>query len=60
LRRLKIVIDAGNGVAGLTLKHLAKKLPLKIIPFNWQPDGRFLPINQIRPWPKYQAIAAAS
>jgi len=38
---LKIVIDAGNGMAGPTWEQLKEKLPVKIIPLYFDPDGRF-------------------
>ncbi|MFZ6015330.1 MAG: phosphomannomutase/phosphoglucomutase [Patescibacteria group bacterium] len=39
---LKIVIDAGNGMAGYVLPGLLKKLPwLKVEPLYFNPDGNF-------------------
>lgn len=39
---LKIVADAGNGMAGLTLPILARKLPaLSVTPLYWELDGTF-------------------
>ncbi|MBI3379196.1 phosphomannomutase/phosphoglucomutase [Candidatus Gottesmanbacteria bacterium] len=41
LRKLKVVIDAGNGMGGLSWEKLKKKLPLDIIPLYFKPDGHF-------------------
>lgn len=41
LKPLKVVIDAGNGMAGITWKELMAKLPLTIIPLYFEPDGSF-------------------
>ena len=41
LKPLKVVIDAGNGMAGLTWQSLIDKLPIKIIPLYFVPDGTF-------------------
>ena len=41
LKSLKVVIDAGNGMAGITWEKLTQKLPLKIIPLYFEPDGNF-------------------
>ncbi len=39
---LKLVIDAGNGMAGLTLPLLCRALPaLKVVPLYWELDGTF-------------------
>lgn len=39
---LKLVIDAGNGMAGLTLPLLCRALPaLSVTPLYWELDGRF-------------------
>lgn len=41
-RSLKVVADAGNGMAGLTLTVLGQKLPaLSLTPLYWQLDGNF-------------------
>lgn len=40
-RRLKIVIDASNGMAPVVLDSLLKKLGLKFIPIYFNIDGRF-------------------
>src|SRR3990167_10736439 len=41
LRKLKIVVDAGNGMGGISWREIAKKLPVEIIPLYFEPDGRF-------------------
>jgi len=38
---LKIVIDASNGVAGNAISRMQDKLPVEIIPLNFEPDGNF-------------------
>ncbi len=40
-RRLKIVVDAGNGMAGYTLPALFDKLPFDLIPLYFELDGNF-------------------
>ncbi len=41
LRPLKVVIDAGNGMAGVSWKNIIDVLPCKIIPLYFEPDGHF-------------------
>jgi len=41
LRPLKIVVNAGNGGAGLVVDALAPKLPLELIRVHHEPDGSF-------------------
>lgn len=41
LRPLKVVIDAGNGMGGISWDRLKTQLPLKIIPMYFEPDGHF-------------------
>ncbi len=41
LRKIKAVVDAGNGMAGEIIKRLAKKLSLNLSCLYCQPDGRF-------------------
>jgi len=41
IKSFKVVIDAGNGMAGKTIPQIAQKLPLKIIPLNFKLDGNF-------------------
>jgi len=38
---LKVVADASNGVAGLAISKIQDKLPVEIIPLNFNPDGNF-------------------
>lgn len=48
LRPLKIVIDAGNGMAGAILPTLLKKLPFDVTELYFEPDGTF-PNHQANP-----------
>ena len=41
LRKLRIVTNAGNGCAGLTLDRLEKHLPFEFIKMHNEPDGTF-------------------
>lgn len=41
LKPLKVVVDAGNGMAGLMVPEVAKHLPIEIIPLYFELDGRF-------------------
>jgi phosphomannomutase/phosphoglucomutase len=41
LRQLKIVINAGNGGAGLVVDRLAPHLPFEFVRIHHEPDGRF-------------------
>lgn len=41
LKKLKIVVNAGNGGAGLVIDQLESHLPFEFIRINHQPDGRF-------------------
>jgi len=38
---LKIIVDASNGVGGLVISKIQDKLPVEIIPLNFNPDGNF-------------------
>lgn len=38
---LKIIVDASNGVAGLAIEKIKDKLPVEIIPLNFDPNGNF-------------------
>ena len=40
-RKLKVVIDAGNGMAGFTAPSVMKKLNVKLIPMYFELDGDF-------------------
>jgi phosphomannomutase len=41
LRRLKVVVNPGNGGAGLVLDQLEARLPFEFIKLNYTPDGSF-------------------
>jgi phosphomannomutase len=41
LKKLKIVVDAGNGMGGPVWQALLHKLPVEIIPMYLEPDGTF-------------------
>ena len=41
IKPFKVVIDAGNGMAGKIIPLMEKKLPIKIIPLNFKLDGSF-------------------
>jgi phosphomannomutase len=41
LRPLRVVVDAGNGMAGLTVPPVFAGLPLEIIPLYFELDGTF-------------------
>jgi phosphomannomutase len=41
LRKLKVVVNAGNGGAGLVIDQLAPHLPFEFIKLHHEPDGRF-------------------
>lgn len=41
MRHLKIVIDAGNGMAGYTVPAVFEKLDVKVIPLYFELDGTF-------------------
>ncbi len=41
LRRLKVVVNAGNGGAGLIIDQLEGSLPFEFIKVNHEPDGTF-------------------
>jgi phosphomannomutase len=41
LRKLKVVVDAGNGGAGLTVDKLAPHLPFEFIKVRHEPNGKF-------------------
>ena len=38
---LKIVVDASNGVAGHIFSKIQDKLPIEIVPLNFEPNGNF-------------------
>jgi len=41
IKPFRVVIDAGNGMAGKVTPLLASKLPIEIIPLNFKLDGNF-------------------
>ena len=41
LRRLKVVADAGNGMAGMILPALYERLPCELVPHCFELDGSF-------------------
>jgi phosphomannomutase len=41
IKPFKIAIDAGNGMAGLTVPHVFKHLPCHVIPMYFELDGTF-------------------
>lgn len=48
-RRLKIVIDGGNGIIGTLFQHLLPRLTeVEIVAMNFDPDGRF-PVHEANP-----------
>jgi phosphomannomutase/phosphoglucomutase len=40
-RRVKIVVDAGNGTAGIVAPPILKSMGCEVIPLYCEPDGRF-------------------
>ncbi len=51
LRPLRIAIDAGNGMAGVTVPRVFRDLPVEVTPMYFEPDGTFPnhPANPIEP-----------
>lgn len=48
-RKLKIVVDGGNGIIGTLFQHLLPRLTdVEIIPMYFDPDGRF-PVHEANP-----------
>ncbi len=41
LKNLKVVVDAGNGMGGISWQKIIGKLPVEIIPLYFEPDGHF-------------------
>ncbi len=41
IKPLKVVIDAGNGMAGMMMPRVFKKLPAQLIPLYFELDGSF-------------------
>jgi len=40
-RRIKVVVDAGNGTAGLIAPDILSRMGCDVIPLYCEPDGRF-------------------
>ncbi|HLL51211.1 MAG TPA: phosphomannomutase/phosphoglucomutase [Thermomicrobiales bacterium] len=51
VRPLRIAIDAGNGMAGITVPRVFRDLPIEVTPMYFEPDGTFPnhPANPIEP-----------
>ena len=51
IKPLKIAVDAGNGMAGLTVPRVFKHLPCEVVPLFFELDGTFPnhPANPIEP-----------
>jgi phosphomannomutase len=41
IKPLKVVIDAGNGMAGMVMPRVFKHLPCELVPLYFELDGRF-------------------
>jgi len=41
IKPLTVVVDAGNGMGGLAWEKLKDRIPIKLIPLYFEPDGRF-------------------
>jgi phosphomannomutase len=41
VRRLKVVVDGGNGMAGPMVGPLLERLPIDLVTTYWEPDGEF-------------------
>ncbi len=48
IKPLKIVVDAGNGMAGPEVREMFKKIPVQLTELYFEPDGRF-PNHQANP-----------
>ena len=51
IKPFKVVVDAGNGMAGKVVPLLEAHLPIKVIPLNFELDGNFPahPSNPLMP-----------
>jgi len=60
IKPFKVVVDAGNGLAGKIIPLLQKKLPIKVIPLNFELDGNFPghPSNPLLPESQVQITKA--
>lgn len=41
IKKMKVVIDAGNGMGGISWKKIIETAPFEIIPMYFEPDGHF-------------------
>lgn len=41
IKKLRVVVDAGNGMGGITWERLKSRIPAEIIPLYFDPDGNF-------------------
>lgn len=41
IKHIKVVVDAGNGAAGIILPAIARRLPLALVPLFFRQDGAF-------------------
>jgi len=60
IKSFKVVVDAGNGLAGRIIPELEKKLPVEVIPLNFKLDGNFPahPSNPLMPESQKQITEA--
>lgn len=60
LKPFKVVVDAGNGMAGKVMPLLAQHLPIEMIPLNFELDGNFPahPSNPLMPESQVQITKA--
>ncbi len=57
LRPLKVMVDAGSGVAGRVLKAIGEKLPLELVPVNFEEDTQSAALG--RRFPSAATVTAA-
>lgn len=41
LKKIKVIVDTGSGMGGVSWQRLIGKIPIKIIPMYFKPDGNF-------------------
>lgn len=58
IKPLRIGVDAGNGMGGLTMPKLAERLPIEVFPLYFEPDGTF-PNHEANPM-KVETLADLS
>ncbi|MDZ7798733.1 MAG: phosphomannomutase/phosphoglucomutase [Patescibacteria group bacterium] len=60
IKPFKVVVDAGNGLAGRIIPELEKELPIKVRPLNFKLDGNFPahPSNPLMPESQKQITEA--